>query len=438
MLESQVDALIKKVKDVVITDPNMKDIPLAYLMTREIPESVKHFFNQEVELWIREEEEKFTTSDRFDYDMPEVRVLIDQIFDHLKQNARFHINKFNQLLERAIKLEMNYLLEPQRTLSQFIFKDNSVVSTIEVYDTLKYFFKYEYYKNAISDYFNTKYLHEISQDQFQELISQIDDNVFKEDKFETTLKTIKTITNFINEATGDDSDKIELDVLSHAFKDRNLDTYTNLIEQLQTKDDKDITYSDLEKILQNENLSTLEPAEKEEEKSAEQKLKLEEIEDIEESKPEVEVHEIEIGEMKVEPVDEEGEEEYEEEEEEEEAAEVEVQPSQAKGSVADEMADFVASQIKSDQPMQNLNDMVTGRTRKKIIKKLFNKDENDFTSFINSVSEQTAWKEASVIIDEEFYERGINPYSKEAIVFSDLIYLRFFPKDKYVGEQDHI
>ena len=145
MLEDKVDILIKLVKDKVITDPKMQEIPLAYLMTRDIPESVKHFFDQEVELWIREEEEKFSSNDRFDYDMPDVRMLIDKIFDFLKQNAHFHITKFNQLLERAVKLETNYTIEPQRTLTQFIFKDSPIVSTIEVYDTLKYFFKYEYH-----------------------------------------------------------------------------------------------------------------------------------------------------------------------------------------------------------------------------------------------------------------------------------------------------
>jgi hypothetical protein len=99
------------------------------------------------------------------------------------------------------------------------------------------------------------------------------------------------------------------------------------------------------------------------------------------------------------------------------------------------MANFVASQIKSDKPLEDLNTMIIGRTRKKIIKKLFNKNENELLSFVNLVNNQSAWKEASGIIDNEFYERGINPYSKEAIIFSDLIYIRFFPKDRYVGEQ---
>jgi hypothetical protein len=444
MLENLVDVLIKKVREEVISDPNMQDIPLAYLTTRDIPDSVKHFLNQEVELWIRDEEEKFSSSDRFDYDMPEVRILIDQIFDYLKQNARFDQNKFNQLIERAVKLEMNYLIEPHRTLSQFIFKDSQVVSTIDVYDTLKYFFKYGYYKDAISEYFNTKYMREISQEQFNQLIAKIDENAFKDNLFETTLKTIKSITSFMSEAVGADVQTIEVDVLLHAFKDRNLDTYAKLMKELISESEKEISLSDLEAILREERIGARtqpKPVSEEvmtDEKSAgEETLQLEEIENIEDSKPVVEVTEIDVGEIKPEEI---MEEEVEEEEEEEEEEEVEVEAAtpvktETKGNVADDMANFVASQIKSDKPLEDLNSMVVGRTRKKIIKKLFKKKENEFISFVEMINEQSAWKDASVIIDNEFYERGINPYSKEAIMFSDLIYVRFFPKDRYVGDQ---
>ena len=118
-----VKVFIERLRNMVITDEKMTTIPLAYLATLKLPDSVSHFLDQQVELWLREEEEKFESTDRFDYDQPEVRMHIDQIFDLLKQNATFDINRFNQLLERAIKLETNYLIEPHRTLKQFIFKD---------------------------------------------------------------------------------------------------------------------------------------------------------------------------------------------------------------------------------------------------------------------------------------------------------------------------
>jgi hypothetical protein len=307
---------------------------------------------------------------------------------------------------------------------------------MDVYDTLKYFFKYGYYKDAISEYFNAKYMREISQEQFNQLIAQIDENAFKENSFETTLKTIKTLTSFMSEAVGADVQTIDLDVLSHAFKDRNLDKYSNLMDELKDKNKEEISLADLETILREESVEALtEPTPVVEETTAEIKpegeetLTIEEIEDIEDSKPVVEVTEIDVGEIKPEEMVEE------EEEEEEEVVDAAPLKDDTKGSVADDMANFVASQIQSDKPMQDMNSMVVGRTRKKIIKKLFQKKENEFLSFANMINEQTAWKDASVVIDNEFYERGINPYSKEAIMFSDLIYIRFFPKDRYVGDQ---
>ncbi|MCD4693452.1 MAG: hypothetical protein K8R79_11095 [Calditrichales bacterium] len=446
MIDEIIDVFISRIKRDVITDDKMTVIPLAYLITRDIPDSIKHFFNQEVELWIRAEEEKFTSNESFDYDMPEVRMLIDQIFDHLKQNATFHVNKFNQLLERAVKLEMNYLIEPHRTLSQFLFKDSKVVSTMEIYDTLKYFFKYEYYKNAISDYFNLKYLREISQDQFIDLINQIDEKAFAENRLDTTLKIIKTAISSFEEARGEKLNNLSVDVLHTTLCDRNLDDYAELADRLRKETElSELTFEEIETMLREGKIPGIEEEEVEEvEEKAEVKT-YDELEDIETSKPEVAVDEIEVQEMKPdtaqieEEVEEVEEEEEEEEEEVEEEVAVEEPPVEKKGDVAQDLADYVAKQISSDTPLESLDNMIKGRTRKKIIKKLFKKKENEFIDFISSINQLSTWKEASSLIDEEFYSRDINPYSNEAINLSDTIYQHFFPKDKYVGENhsDH-
>ena len=86
MLEEVIQNIIKSIKSEVVTS-QMDTVPLNYLMSRRIPDSVKHFFDQEVEIWLREESDKFASSERFDYDLPEVRVLIDKIFDILKQSS---------------------------------------------------------------------------------------------------------------------------------------------------------------------------------------------------------------------------------------------------------------------------------------------------------------------------------------------------------------
>ena len=530
MLEDVMDVFIERIRKKVLADDKMKEVPLAYLMTLDIPQSIKHFFDQEVELWIREEEEKFTSSDRFNYDLPEVRVLIDQIFDILKQTAQFSLPKFNQLLERAVKLQMNFVIEPHRTLTQFLFKDDRIISTIEVYDTLKYFFQFEYYKEAISDYFNTKYMKRISQEQFINLINKIDEKVFSENRVEMTLKVIKTIMNFLSDAKGTEVTSLPTDVLIAALKDRNLTDLVERVEQAQKQIQlTDMSFDDIESIL----FGRFEEAPE----APAEKISFDEIDSIEEEELKISVDDIEVGEetplekqiksavdelehfderlseLEEEEeleVEEEDEEELEEESEfEEEPQTVESEPSvseeeplsmeeepameaepslsepevepeieeeappayepqeemtqeeeppveeeaetveqeaeaaeeisaveeEKRSKVADDLAEHLAKQIAGEGPLEDLHNMIKGRTRKKIIKKLFRKDEAAFNEFIAKLNEMSSWKEASHFIDDTFYELNINPYSKEAITFSDIVYMRFFPKDKYIGEK---
>ena len=102
--------------------------------------------------------------------------------------------------------------------------------------------------------------------------------------------------------------------------------------------------------------------------------------------------------------------------------------------MADDLAEHLAKQIASEGPLEDLQNMIKGRTRKKIIKKLFKKNEQAFNEFISKLNQIQTWKEASHFIDDTFYEMNINPYSKEAIMFSDIVYMRYFPKDKYMDQ----
>ncbi|OGB63774.1 MAG: hypothetical protein A2Y94_00585 [Caldithrix sp. RBG_13_44_9] len=458
MLEKVIDAIISKITREVLSS-QMNQIPVNYLMTCNIPDSVKHFFDQEVEIWLREESDKFTSNERFNYDSPEVRVLIDKIFDILKNNATLHVNKFNQLLERAIKLEANYLIRPHQTLTQFLFKNSPVITTMEVYDMLKYFDKLRYYKDALTDYFNLKYLREISQNHFEELISGIDKQVFSKDRLNTTLQTIKAIINFCNEG-GEPSENIPLDILIKAFEDRNLDDYKKLVEKEAHQGKQEFSFSNLEVLLRTGQLES----KRVETKAVQPEVSVEEVEDIEMAKPEVLVEEISVAPEAAVPhakeiPEIEEEEEVEEEEEEvvpevttppveefvpeEEAAEemaevAETDRTPRKGSTAaDQLANVVSEKIKGKY-LEDLNNIISQKNRKKFVKKIFKKDEHRYSKFIAYVNQLPNWKKATTAIEEMFYQTGINPYSSIAIEFSDLIYNRYFPKDKRINRQEYM
>jgi hypothetical protein len=457
MLEKVIDSIISKITREVLS-PQMNQIPVNYLMTCNIPDSVKHFFDQEVEIWLREESDKFTSNERFNYDSPEVRVLIDKIFDILKNNATLHVNKFNQLLERAIKLEANYLIRPHQTLTQFLFKNSPVVTTMEVYDMLKYFDKLQYYKDALTDYFNLKYLREISQNHFEELISGIDKQVFSKDRLNTTLQTVKAIINFCNEGR-DPTENIPVDILIKAFEDRNLDDYQKLVEKEAQQGKKELSFSNLEVLLRTGQLESR----RMEAQAVQPEVSVKEVEDIETFKPEVSVEEIsvapeatappvqEITEIEEEEIEEEEEEvvpeettppvqEFisEEETTEEMAETVETTQAPRKGSTAaDQLANVVSEKIKGKY-LEDLNNMISQKNRKKFVKKIFKKDDHRYSKFIAYLNQLPNWKKATTAIEEMFYQTGINPYSSIAIEFSDLIYNRYFPKDKRINRQEYM
>ena len=429
MLDQIIENIIQKIRREVVQS-GMQDIPLTYIFTRNIPHSIKHFFDQEVELWIREESEKFGSSERFDYEMPEVQMLVDKIFDILKQTATFHINQFNRLLERAIKLEANYLIRPQQTLTQFLFKDSPLITTIEVYDMLKYFDKFQYYKDALNDYFNLKYMREISQNQFQELITAIDQQVYARTPVETALQTLKTINNFINEGRPTSSDSMDVRMMIMVFKDRHLDDFVHLIEQEAQHGTQMLSMSDTEQILRaGKPLHELK-------KSKPAASTYQDIADIEKAKPEVEVESIDVPEQAPPVAEPESEEfEYEAEYEEDDTQPI---PTVAAGktpstdsttpSAVDQLADLVSQKMKGDH-LEDLNDLIDPKQRKKFIKRIFKKRESQYQEFIGLVNNTPTWKHASNLIDTFFYQQGLNPYSREALEFSDLVYNRYFPKD---------
>ncbi len=426
MLERVVDNIKSKIQKEVLA-PQMTQVPLNYLLTRNIPGWVKHFFDQEVEIWIREEADKFSSSERFDYDLPEVRVLVDKILDILKQTATFDLNQFNRLLERAIKLERDYLIRPHQTLTQFLFKDNFIITTMDVYDMLKYFDKFQYYKDALTDYFNLKYLREISENQFKELIDEIDRQVFGKDPLTTTLKTVKTIIEFLNEGRPA-SDSIPMDILFQALRDRNLHDYALLVQKEAEVGTEEITLSELETLLK-----TGQTSHERRRVVAREEPSLEEVADMETAKPEIQVEEIVVtAKSEAPPVEEVEVEEEEEEEEEEERVEA---PAEVAATAADQLAEVVAEKIKGDK-LEDLHRLITRKQRKKFIKKIFHKDETRYTQFVDYLNGLPTWKEASSTIDEMFLQTGINPYSKEALEFSDLVYNRYFPKDRLVNKEE--
>ncbi len=67
---------------------------------------------------------------------------------------------------------------------------------------------------------------------------------------------------------------------------------------------------------------------------------------------------------------------------------------------------------------------------RRFIRKIFQQDTQAYTDAIASISRCASWKEASRAIDEIFIARTIDPYSSDAIKFTEALFDHFHHKDR--------
>jgi len=100
-----------------------------------------------------------------------------------------------------------------------------------------------------------------------------------------------------------------------------------------------------------------------------------------------------------------------------------------KTNAVEQLADLVTSKLQS-KTLEDLNQLISGKNRKKFIKKLFGKNESKYEEFVSYIEKISTWRNASAAIEDYFHQAGIYHYDRDALEFTDLIYNRYFPVEK--------
>ena len=79
-------------------------------------------------------------------------------------------------------------------------------------------------------------------------------------------------------------------------------------------------------------------------------------------------------------------------------------------------------------PFPTLAGLIDDRSRRAFVRKLFQKDTDAYLDFVEQLEAAKSWKDAKALMDQEFNRRSVNPYSKEAVRMSDIMFGRYFSK----------
>lgn len=81
--------------------------------------------------------------------------------------------------------------------------------------------------------------------------------------------------------------------------------------------------------------------------------------------------------------------------------------------------------------LRSLDELISPQLHKKFLAIFFNDEEPYYFKLINLINILPTWQRAISLLHLFYSKKGIDPLSKEAMEFSNLVYLRYFPDSKF-------
>jgi hypothetical protein len=79
-----------------------------------------------------------------------------------------------------------------------------------------------------------------------------------------------------------------------------------------------------------------------------------------------------------------------------------------------------------EKKLKDLEVFISEEDEKRIVKRLFNKNESLYRDAISVLNKKKTWREASAYIDEEVFQKlKVDEYTREAVLFTDIVFSRY-------------
>lgn len=397
-----------------------ESIRLKDILAANIHPAIKAYFKAEVEQMLAQERQVEVRSKKFPYSLPEITQLQQQMDLLLVRNYQFGQHDFDGLLDHAVHFQFNFLCRPQWTLVNFLFENQRKRSSSEILRKLQYCVEYVYFSEIIKRYIEQRGLAELTFEEFSSLLGKIDNEIITAHSSAELALMARPMLSFMEagqpvprSTTAEPAIPINAAIVF--FEDKRLD---NIKSRLESERDKnhlnDVTLQQLadfiEKVRtgnedavaapitpivsaqptngeQEQNNST--PVGEAEKKSSSpvKKPPVKVFSDFDEDVPSVAAVKLP-----------------------QEAKPVELAPKEV-----------------ANQEPEELLSLFSESERKTFVKKLFNREEDDFFLALSDLGKIEDWKQASLYLEQLFIANDVDPFCEEAILFTDKIQSRYPP-----------
>ncbi len=378
---------------------------------------------------------------------------LDQLLDELKRNLIFSKDEFQDIIKNTLSERLRYLAEPLLTMESILFSDGDSCEVGEVIARFREFEKFRYYPDALEKFTKAKGITHFNKFQFRLLINEINQSLFGQAVLENILKLCGLIIKEINDFRGKAGNTIEIDILIRAFKDRALRDFETAIKIEKELGNSEINLYGLRQVLQRfimlkekksgdrTTATKVIPAEAPiqtiQEEPSVPKEDTGELIDIKEIFSKQPVRE-KTDELR--PITQERTSETITISSINKTMTIKFAPDKAEevtGQFAkqdlnkgfsDDTQAIRIKDIKESDNLVLLQTVITPKDEQIFIKAIFG-DIEKYQQFINQINRVRSWKEAILVVDDILHDQKIDPFSKEAVRLSDLIYARYYPPE---------
>lgn len=388
IFEQEIDQILATVRARTIGED--ESITLRQLLNAAIHPAIKAYCRSEVEKILEDERATEHRSKRFPYSLSDVISLQKQIDVLLVQHYEFTQDEFERVLDEAVHFEFNYLCRPQWTLLNYVVGERRRVGMSEVERKLTRCVDYQYFPELIRRYSVDRGLAELTYEEFRSLLERIDREVVRRHRADELAGMTRSLISFVDFGKASphgsgDQPTLPTNAAIVFFEDKHLDEIKTRLEFERDKNDRAVmTLAELAEVLREvwTDPEGSEPL----------------------SEPPVLAEQPTPDAVSVEPVS---------------------TPS---------IDHARATDVEIEQPvvvpvatLPDLQDLFSPTDVKRFVRSIFHKDDAAFRTALDDLNRFTAWDDASHFLDDLFVLQNFDPFSKEAVEFTDRVYARYFP-----------
>ncbi|NOZ60101.1 MAG: hypothetical protein GXO74_00315 [Calditrichaeota bacterium] len=414
--ETEKKLLAERVQERLIGSKN--SVLYSDLLNETIPTFLKNYLQNSVKRMVNTEEPvQFKNSKRFDFDHPKIKQLRNSLLQAFEEVTIFPREELIEAINKTVRLQFDLIVRPSTTLMTIFYRNKSDRTKNEILQILEALHDDRVYLNeVIAKIKGFDQFHVVEAD-FRKLLTETETEIYKEKFLDVFLSEVKTFIKFLGMIHGFNSWEIKLELVKLLLDERNLNGVAQAFAHYQSSA---IDIADLKHLLE------LFIKEKENGPGGNGGDESDNFIMYSSTNPDVKTERITVvnghteldstsaNNPLVEPVAN------------EKRKRVQIINSH------DQADDWIIDRTKIEQrpegPLEPLEKLIDEKSRKFIVKKIFDQDCSAYENFISRLNEIDNWKNAKEVIEIELHQRHVMPFSREALRLGDLAFTRYFPE----------